>query len=701
MGSAGVRFATRHHDRLFRATPILVVGAEPRMIAPGFLEKNVTLVTQRIDLPGMIRQILAMKPSTRRVAVVFGASEIERQWATECRREFAAFDGRLEFIWLDGLTLGGMLDRCAKLPPDSFIFHGLFIEDGNGVPCAESHALKRLRETANAPVFSICMSEIGLGPVGGQLFRDAEIGEQAARVAARILRGTPPGAIPPQILDQGTPIYDWRELRRWDIRETDLPAERVIRYREPGFWDRYRWPALGAGALGGFQAALIAGLLVNRRKRRLAEDATALIADISSRFVNLPAAEVDREIHEAQRRICGFLDFDVSVLWEWDEQSPGSFSATHVYSLKDGVQAPMRMSADAFPWVRQEILAGRVVKLRSLAEIPDAGATDRDTARRMGLRSSLSLPLSLGGMSPIGILCFNTTRRERRWPPALVERLKLVAEIIANALARKRADQDLRESAEATRLALEQTLELRASLAHAGRVSLLGQLASALAHELSQPLGAILRNAEAAEIMLKDAAPDTEELRAIVDDILRDDHRASGVIDKLRSLLGKGELARQPIALSVVISDVLALVKADAATRRITLELELEPALPKVLGDRIHLQQVLLNLIVNAMDALAELDGPDRRVRVSARVLDAAAVEVRVCDNGPGIPADRLGRLFEPFYTTKAAGMGMGLPVSKTIIEAHGGKLTAENRPAGGACFCFTLQVTHSATLTG
>lgn len=525
------------------------------------------------------------------------------------------------------------------------------------------------------------------------------IGEQAAQVAAGIQRGEAPDVISSQINDHGTPVYDWRELRRSDIRQAAPPAAHIIRQREPQFWDRYRWPALGAGALGGFQAALIAGLLVNRRKRRLAEDATALIADISSRFVNLPAAEVDREIHEAQRRICGFLGFDVSVLWEWNEQSPGWFSATHGYSMKNGAQQPMRMSADDFPWVRQEIFAGRVVKLRSLAEIPDAGATDRNTARRMGIKSSLSLPLSLGGKSPIGILCFNTTRRERRWSPVLVDRLKLVAEIIANALARKRADQDLRASAEAMRLALEQTLELRASLAHVGRVSLLGQLASALAHELSQPLGAILRNAEAAEIMLKDATPDIEELRAIVDDILRDDHRAAGVIDKLRSLLGKGELASQPLALSAVISDVLALVKADASARRISFDLELEAALPKVLGDRIHLQQVLLNLIVNAMDALEEQDGPDRRVRVSARLLDTAAAEVRVCDNGPGIPADRLGRVFEPFYTTKAVGMGMGLPVSKTIIEAHGGKLTAENRPAGGACFWFTLQVTHAATL--
>jgi signal transduction histidine kinase len=694
IGGAGASFAARHHDRLFRETPIVLVGAEPRMIPPGFLGKNVTLVTQPIDLPGMIGQILAMKPETKRIAVVFGASEIERKWANECRREFASFAGRLEFIWLDDLTLADMLDRCSKLPPDTFIFHGLFIEDADGIPCAENQALLRLHEVANAPVFSVCMSEIGLGPVGGNLFRDTEVGEQAARAAARILRGESPEAIAPLILEPGTPVYDWRELRRWNIREANLPAEHIIRFREPGFWESYHWPVIGVASLALIQAALIAGLLINRAQRRRGEEATALIADISSKFVNLPASEVDREIHDAQHRICKLLGIDMSVLWQWDDHAPGLFTATHIHSLTGGPQPPIQMEADNFPWVRQEILSGRAVVLRSLDEMPDEASKDRETARRSGIRSSLSLPLSLGGDSPIGILCFNTTRKERSWPPDLVERLKLVAEIVANALARKKADHDLRESSEAKRLAMQQTMELRDTLAHTGRVSLLGQLASALAHELSQPLGAILRNAEAAEIMLQQAAPDIEELRAIVDDILRDDQRAGGVINKLRSLLGKGELKLEPLDLSEVISDVLALLQSDATVRHVRLDTDIEPGIPKILGDRIHLQQVLLNLIVNAIDALAEQDATDRIVRVIARMTDPATVEARVCDNGPGIPDDRLTRLFEPFYTTKATGMGMGLPVSKTIIEAHKGKLTAENRPNGGACFCFTLQTT-------
>ena len=166
----------------------------------------------------------------------------------------------------------------------------------------------------------------------------------------------------------------------------------------------------------------------------------------------------------------------------------------------------------------------------------------------------------------------------------------------------------------------EEALRLsEARLAHAGRVTLLGQLASALAHELSQPLGAILRNAEAAEIMLREPSPDLEELRAIVADILRDDHRAGDVIDRLRSLLKRGSLSPLPVDLGEVVGEVLSLLRGDAAARHVRVESSIAPNLPLVLGDRIHLQQVLINLLVNAMDALDGVAQDERLVRVTIR----------------------------------------------------------------------------------
>ena len=181
IGGSGVQFAARHRERLFPDTQILVVAAEPRMIPPGFLQAKATLVTQRIDLPGMVEDILQMQPDTERIAIVFGSSPLEKFWGREFREQLRQFDGRVEFIWLDDLTLEQMLEQCSTLPPRSFILHGLFLVDAAGIACEKNEALRSLHEVANAPVFAVFASEFGLGAVGGRLFQNSEIGVQGAR----------------------------------------------------------------------------------------------------------------------------------------------------------------------------------------------------------------------------------------------------------------------------------------------------------------------------------------------------------------------------------------------------------------------------------------------------------------------------------------------------------------------------------------
>ncbi len=239
--------------------------------------------------------------------------------------------------------------------------------------------------------------------------------------------------------------------------------------------------------------------------------------------------------------------------------------------------------------------------------------------------------------------------------------------------------------------------QLHAELAHSGRISTMGQLASALAHELSQPLGAILRNAEAAELLIEQEPHDLAELRAILTDIRTDDQRAGGVIDRMRALLKRRNFERTPVQIVDMIGEVVGLIRSDALQRKIQLDVELAPNLPPVLGDRIQLQQVLLNLALNGMDAMKDQPPERRRLLLQARRSERAVIEVLVRDLGPGIPAPNLRRLFEPFFTTKPNGMGMGLAVSKTIIEAHQGTIRADNQPEGGACFCFTLPVANAA----
>ncbi|MGO4396528.1 sensor histidine kinase [Variovorax sp. M-6] len=239
----------------------------------------------------------------------------------------------------------------------------------------------------------------------------------------------------------------------------------------------------------------------------------------------------------------------------------------------------------------------------------------------------------------------------------------------------------------------QEMLRLRDEIAHAGRVSVMGQLAASLAHELNQPLGAILRNAEAADLMLQSGHADLEEIRAIVDDILADDQRAGLVIDRMRAMLRRHEVEVMPLDVRDLLENVAALVRPDAAARHIRVELEVAHQLPPVLGDRIHLQQVLLNLISNGMDAIDEAAHKVRSIVVTAMRRGTETVEIAVNDTGSGIPKDRFEQIFGSFFTTKPTGMGMGLSISRTLVEAHGGRLWAENVEGGGASLRVTLPV--------
>jgi len=209
---------------------------------------------------------------------------------------------------------------------------------------------------------------------------------------------------------------------------------------------------------------------------------------------------------------------------------------------------------------------------------------------------------------------------------------------------------------------------------------------------LSQPLGAILRNTEAAELFLEESSPDLEELRAILADIRKDDQRAGAVIDRMRSMMKRRAVEQSMLDLNVLASDVISFVRRDADLRGVQLALEPASSLPPMRGDRIQLQQVLLNLLLNAMDAVSDSSPDRRRVAVRVQYVDSR-VEVVVSDSGSGIPADKLAHVFEPFFTSKQSGMGLGLPISRTIIEAHGGSIRAQNDPDGGATFCFSLPV--------
>jgi len=231
----------------------------------------------------------------------------------------------------------------------------------------------------------------------------------------------------------------------------------------------------------------------------------------------------------------------------------------------------------------------------------------------------------------------------------------------------------------------------RQQLAHLTRVSTLGELAGSLAHELNQPLTAILSNAQAAQRFMATEPINLEEVREILRDLVKDNHRASEVIRKIRALVKKGELEAAPLSIANVIGDVALLVHSDAIVRGIRVMVNIAPGLPPVHGDRVQLQQVILNLLLNAFDALESCCAHNRTVAVGAALDSAGAIRVVVRDSGPGLAGNTFDKLFMPFFTSKREGLGLGLSISRSIVEMHGGRIWAENNEDRGASFYFTL----------
>lgn len=237
-------------------------------------------------------------------------------------------------------------------------------------------------------------------------------------------------------------------------------------------------------------------------------------------------------------------------------------------------------------------------------------------------------------------------------------------------------------------------LKLQEKLTHLSRVALLGELSGALAHELQQPLTAILCNANSAQLLTKRAGFNLEELQEILQEIVNDDKNAGQIIQRLRALLMRGETQFDLVEVPELLADVMVLARGTLRERNIQVNTRIEEEIPAVKGDRVELQQVLLNLVLNACDAMGDNPARDRRMELVVDLSDDShAVRISVLDCGNGIDAEQLERVFDPFFTTKVGGLGLGLAISHSIITAHGGRLWATNRSDRGAAFHFTLPI--------
>ncbi len=475
---------------------------------PAELERpGVRGIVERFDVQGTVDMMLRLEPDTRRIVVIGGVSEFDRRVLERVELVAKSMESVTFDFWTNR-PLSDYKETVKTLGNDASILLSTVRRDAGGQSFMMSQAAAILAPPASVSVYVLAGAAIGTGAVGGAVADPKALGKSVGQLALQALEGAPMNGPAIQVRTNGTPVVDWRTLKRWRINARYLPAGCELRYKPVSLWEEH-YPLILV-ALGVFlaQALTIAGLLAQRTRRRSAE------------------AEVATQ---------------------------------------------------------------------------------------------------------------------------------------------------------------------RAELAHVSRVSTVGQLASALAHELNQPLGAILRNAEAAELFLQQPQPNLEELRAIVADIRQDDQRAGAVIERMRALLKRRNLELKLLNLCDVLKETIAVVAPDAQARQVNLSLDTPPHPLLVRGDRVQIQQVVLNLILNGMDAMNGSPGAERLVVVEARAASPEWVEVDVKDSGTGLPPEGPSRIFNPFFTTKANGMGMGLAISRTIIEAHGGKIQAANNADKGCTVRFTL----------
>ena len=508
IGAPAANFVQRHRQRLFAGTPMVLMAVDERRVQYSNLTANDTAVAVRINYLSVFENILQVLPDTKDVVVVVGTSPIEKFWKEAIEKEVESLANRIKLSWTDELSFESLLKQASTLPPHTAIFWELMIVDAVGVVHEGDVPLTRLHAVANAPIFSYDESFFGSAIVGGPLLLVADSSRRTAAVAVRILGGEKPGEIKTPPVQFAGPVFDWREMRRWGISESRLPAGSEIRFRPATAWEQYRWQVLIIAAVILTQTLLIMGLLYEHQRRRRAE-----------------------------------------------------------------VQSMQRMT----------------------------------------------------------------------------------------------------------------------ELAHLNRVATAGELSASIAHEVKQPLAAVVAQSSAALRWLAHATPDLDEARAALKKITFAGNRASEIVDNLRSMFRKESGARRPLDINGLITNVIGLTSHEAQKHDILVHTTfLDAPKPQTLGDQAQLEQVFLNLVMNAIEAMNSSKSDHRVLELKTSVNEGHEVLVTVADSGPGVDAENLEKIFDAFFTTKADGMGMGLSICRSIIESHGGRLWALPGDPG-LIFCVSL----------
>lgn len=510
LGEPSTRFIVNHRETVAPDAKIVFAGFDRESASKLNLPGDVVGAFSEFDIAKTLELARSLQPDATHLFIIGGSANFDSEWLASARTSLADAAKDYQTIYLENLSIDEFVESASHFPADSIVLFLTIFADSTGRNFLPKDAAGLVAAKASAPVYGPYNTYLGQGVVGGNTATFESMGNAVADLALDMLAGKP--TVNVEVPD--TFFADARQLKRWGLSESALPTGTELSFRQPNIWEEY-WPLItGIFAVVAFQAMIIAGLLVERRRRLAAESESRL----------------------------------------------------------------------------------RLLELVHLNQSATAGA-----------------------------------------------------------------------------------------------------LSASIAHELNQPLGAILSNAEAAEAILKGKAPDLNMIQQILADIIDDDQRARNIILRLRALLKKrAAIDWQVFDLNEVVDSAVNILHAEAEKRRVVLSAERSTSRLPVRADRVHLQQVILNLATNAMDAMADAATGERKLTFHGGLYDDAKVELSISDTGRGIPKDCLDSVFDAFYTTKSTGTGLGLSIARAIVETYGGKIWADNRAGGGAVFRFVLPLAEA-----
>lgn len=579
-----------------------------------------------IAVEPLLEAVLGLLPETGEVLVVGGVAPFDQDLVKEVRRKIEA-GFSLEVTEVTGGTVESVAETLSQIGPGAVVFFTTYFKDKNGVTRIPRNVVKRISAASDVPVFAFFDTMMGAGVVGVGTSRFVETGRMLGGIVERIARGESAEEI--GILSGAVPqlFFDDRAMKRFKLDPRKLPPEAELLFEKPGLIESHPVAFAVGTATIAIQTFLIVALLITRRRKQRAESqALEMQHYFSTVFYKSPNPMAVLELPS------GFFR-DVNPEWE------KLFGFSRDNSLG---RNPVAMGL--LPRENDDALYEDFLRAK-----PSFSGYERKMRAANGEMHTMALfssPIEIGEEELCIVTALDTSDRE-------------------------------------------ETERLRSSLARDNRAAQLGYVSAWIAHEINQPLGSILSNAEAGLLELDRKGDRTSELREILADIKADNRRASQVVEQIRKMLGKSASDMRPVEVIEILDEVQRMAMPQAIRQSVDFRMEsggLKGV--SVHGDRVLLAQVLLNLIFNGMDAVATQPLSRRFVEVRGRILAGRdQIEIAVCDGGEGVPVEKMDSIFDFFYSTKEDGMGLGLAISRFIIEDHKGALSVENLEGGGACF--------------